>query len=160
MKIFKLNLLCIIMFIAVLSGCKKDDPVSGQVVDAVYITSTAITGTGPGASTTLVNSASGKVSISPASARVYVNTPKSTDITVAYTLSGTAVPGTNYTQPATTSVTIPAGKWYADILIPVINTPLSGNRTILITMTSATNNVQIGLGTDRTFRIFTYTLTN
>ncbi|PST82514.1 hypothetical protein C7T94_07505 [Pedobacter yulinensis] len=141
-------------------ACKKEDAITGQVVDAVYITSTAVTGTGANAATTITNSASGRVSASPASARVYVNTPKSFDVQVSYNLSGTAVAGTNYTAPNPMLVTIPAGKWYADILIPVINTPLPGNRTIVISLTAAGNNTQLGLGTDRNYKVFTYTLTN
>ncbi|MVN92990.1 hypothetical protein [Mucilaginibacter aquatilis] len=147
--------LCLMIFLS----CKKDEA-TGNVVDAVYITSNANTGSGASASTTITNSASGKVSVSPAVARVYVNTLKGFDINVNYTLSGTAVAGTNYTPPAALAVTIPAGKWYADIQIPVINSPLSGNRTIVITMTTASNNVQVGMGSDRNYKTFTYTLTN
>lgn len=147
--------LCLVMFLS----CKKDETV-GNVVDAVYITSNANTGSGTSASTTITNSASGKVSVSPAVARVYVNTLKAFDVNVTYILSGTAVAGTNYTLPAALAVTIPAGKWYADIQIPVINSPLSSNRTIIITMTTASNNVQVGMGSDRNYKTFTYTLTN
>lgn len=142
-----------------ITGCKKDTP-EGSVVDAVYMSSNAITGTATGSSTTIVNTASGKVSVSPAVGRVYVNTLKSFDVTVSYTLSGTAVAGTNYTAPNPGSITIPAGKWYADIQIPVINAPLSGSKTIIITLSSASNNVQLGIGTDRNYKNFTYTLTN
>ncbi len=147
--------LCLIMTVS----CKKDEA-TGSVVDAVYIASNANTGSGASASTTITNSASGKVSVSPAVARVYVNTLKNFDVNVTYTLSGTAVAGTNYTAPAALTVTIPAGKWYSDIQIPVINSPLTGNRTIIITMTTASNNVQVGMGSDRNYKTFTYTLTN
>lgn len=147
------------MIMLAIAGCKKDKP-EGAVVAAIYVTSNAVTGTATGSSTTITNSASGKVSVSPAVARVYVNTLKTFDVTVSYTLSGTAVAGTNYTVPNATSVTIPAGKWYADIQIPVINTALSGNKTIIVTLSNASNNVQVGIGTDRNYKVFTYTLTN
>jgi len=147
------------LVISGLLGCSKNIEVDGNTVDAVYITSTAVTGTGTGASTTITNSASGKIAQGLATARVYVNTPKSTDVTINYTLGGTAVAGTNYTIPAPQSVNIPAGKWYADIQIPLINAVLPANRTIIITLASG-NGVQLGLGTDRNYKVFTYTLTN
>lgn len=141
------------------AGCKKDE-ITGTTVDAVYITSNAVTGTGPNASTTITNTATGKVSVSPAVARVYVNTLKSNDVTVAYAIDGTAVAGVNYTPPGALTVTIPAGSWYADIKIPVINAPLTGNKTIRITMNTASNETQVGIGTDKNYKTFTYTLTN
>jgi hypothetical protein len=154
-KLSSLGILALLFF----AGCKKNETYA-PVVDAVYVVSNLVTGSGSTASTTITNSATGKVSVSPAVARVYVNTLKAFDVTVNYTLSGTAVAGTNYTAPNPTSITIPAGKWYADIMIPVINTPLTGNKTIIITMASASNNVQVGLGAARGYTSFTYTLTN
>jgi hypothetical protein len=155
-KIYMLfTALCFMIF----TSCKKDET-KGAVVDAVYIASNANTGSGTTASTTITNSASGKVSVSPAVARVYVNKLKSFDVAMSYTLSGTAVAGTNYIPPAASTVSVPAGKWYADIQIPVINTPLNGNKTIVITMITASNNVQVGMGSDRNYETFTYTLTN
>ena len=147
----------VVLFTAV--SCKEDETYK-PIPDIVYITSNAVTGPGSNASTAITNSASGKVSVSPAVARVYVNTLKNVDVTVTYTLAGTAVAGTNYSVPARQSVTIPAGQWYADINIEVINTPLPANRTIIINLATASNDVQIGLGTDRNYRTFTYTLTN
>ncbi len=148
-----------LLVLLVVSGCKKDETYP-PVSDLIYITSTAITGSGSTASTTITNSATGKVSVTPATARVYVNTPKTVDVTVTYTLSGTAVAGTNYTVPNPASITIPAGKWYADIQIPVINATLLASRTLIITLATASNNTQIGIGTDRNYKNFTYTLTN
>jgi hypothetical protein len=145
--------------VALFIGCRKDEDYPA-VTDVVYISSTVVTGSGPTAQTTITNSATGKVSVTPATARVYVNTLKTADVTVAYTLSGTAVEGTNYTAPAPMNVTIAAGKWYADISIPVLNNVLTANKTIVITLTTATNNTQVGLGTTRNYKVFTYTLTN
>ncbi|EDM37765.1 hypothetical protein PBAL39_15109 [Pedobacter sp. BAL39] len=147
------------MAFLLIAGCKEDEDYQ-PIPDIVYVTSTAVTGTGTAAATTLPSSVSGKVSVSPATARVYVNTLKDNDVTVTYTLAGTAVAGTNYTRPSPLSVVIPAGKWYADIQIPVINAPLTGNKTIVIALVTASNDTQIGLGTDRNYKIFTYTLTN
>jgi hypothetical protein len=157
-KIVKL-FLCITLVMLIFAGCKKNESYPAMT-NAVYISSTALTGSGATASTTITNSASGKVSVTPAAARVYVNTLKSFDVLVTFTLAGTAVTGINYTTPTTMSVTIPAGSWYADILIPVINTPLASNKTIIITMTTANNNTQVGIGTDRNYKTFTFTLTN
>ena len=154
----KLNIAAMTILV-LFAGCKKEETI-GATVNSVYITSNAVTGTGPTASTTITNTASGKVSVSPAVARVYVNTLKDTDVTVAYTIDGTALAGVNYTPPGALTITIPAGKWYADIEIPVINTPLTANRTIRITMNTASNDTQVGIGTDRNYRTFTYTLTN
>jgi len=145
--------------LAILNGCKKSDTYP-PLPDAVYIIANAITGPGSTASTAITNSASGKVSVSPAVGRVYVNTLKTADVTITYTLSGTAVAGVNYTAPNPMSITIPAGQWWADIKIPVINAALASNKTIVITLATATNNTQLGLGADRTYKTFTYTLTN
>jgi hypothetical protein len=142
-----------------LNSCKKDESYP-PLPDAIYIVSNAITGPGSTASTAITNSATGKVSVSPAVARVFVNTLKTADVTITYTLSGTAVDGTNYTAPNPMSITIPAGQWYTDIKIPVINAALASNKTIIITLATATNNFQVGLGVDRTYKTFTYTLTN
>lgn len=150
----------ILSFFGLLLSCKKEQEINTPIPDAVYITSTALTGSGAGASTTITNTASGKISISPASARVYLNTPKTTDISVGYTLGGTAIAGTNYVLPPVQSIVIPAGKWYADINISVINTPLPSNRTIIINLSSSSNNLQLGLGSDKTYKSFSYTLTN
>lgn len=141
-----------------INGCKDEEKDFPVIPDAVYLVSNSVTGPGGTASTTITNSASGKVSVSPAVARVYVNTLKDFDVTITYSLSGTAVAGVNYTTPSPTNVTIPAGKWFANIQIPVINTPLSENKTIIITLNSATNEVQMGLGVDRAYKTFTYTL--
>lgn len=149
----------VLLTIGVTGACKKDTEYK-PVPDIVYITSTAVTGTGSNASTTLLNSATGKVSVTPATARVYVNTLKSDDVLITYRLGGTAAEGVNYMLPGSLTLNIPAGKWYADIQIPVINAPLTGNKTIIISIVSASNNTQVGLGSDRNYKDFTYTLTN
>lgn len=149
----------LIVTVGCLLGCKKDESYP-PMPDAVYMTSNAITGPGSTASTAITNSASGKVSVTPAVARVWVNTPKTKDVTITYSLSGTAQAGVNYTPPDPGSITIPAGKWFADIKIPVINAPLTSSKTIIITLSEASDNVQLGLGTDRNYKTFTYTLTN
>lgn len=155
-KLFLMLISCLTF--SFISGCKNEEEDFPVIPDAVYLVSNAVTGPGSTASTAISNSASGKVSVSPAAARVYVNTLKDFDVTITYSLSGTAVAGVNYTVPSSTTVTIPAGKWFANIQIPVINTPLSEDKTIIITLNSTTNEVQIGLGPDRTYKTFTYTL--
>lgn len=166
MKKFHLLKLLIVAVIlnTIIVGCKKDEESYPPIPDAVYIIAKVNTGPYPGAATSVGKTAKGKVSVSPASARVYVNTPKDFDVTINYSLSGTAVEGVNYTTPDPMSVTIPAGKYFTDIKIPVINTPIlplpTSTKTIIITLTSATNNVGLGLGVDKNYTIFTYTLEN
>ena len=163
MNLYKLTLhfAFLLLIITLVSSCKKDDENYPPIPDAVYIIAKVNTGPSPTASTAVGSTASGKVSVSPAGARVYVNTPKTFDVVVEYTLSGTAVEGVNYHAPAQKSVTIPAGEYFAAINIPVINTPLTGgNKTIIITLSSASNNTGLGLGVDKNYKTFTYTLTN
>ncbi|MNL54673.1 hypothetical protein D3C87_1780230 [compost metagenome] len=93
-------------------------------------------------------------------ARVYVNTPKERDITINYTISGTAVAGTHYVLPQNQSITIPAGQWFGRIEIPTISGTLTSNKTVIITLETSDENIQLGLGLKRTHKTFTYTLTN
>ena len=151
----------LMLIITLISGCKKDDENYPPIPDAVYIIAKVNTGPSPTASTAVGSTASGKVSVSPASARVYVNTLKTFDVIIQYTLSGTAVDGVNYNASTQKSVTIPAGKYFTAINIPVINTPLTGgNKTIIITLSAASNDTALGLGVDKSYKTFTYTLTN
>ena len=163
MNLYKLtpHFAFLILIMTLISSCKKDDEKYPPIPDAVYVIAKVNTGPSPTASTAVGSTASGKVSVSPASARVYVNTVKTFDVVVQYTLSGTAVDGVNYNAPAQKNITIPAGSYFAAIDIPVINTPLvGGNKTIVITLSSASNNTELGLGVDKSYKIFTYTLTN
>lgn len=161
MKLYKLIQFAFLMLIITMaSSCKKNDENYPPIPDAVYIIAKVNTGPSPTASTAVGSTASGKVSVSPASARVYVNTLKPFDVTIEYTLSGTAIEGVNYNSPAQKRVTIPAGKYFEAIDIPVINAPLTGNKTIIITLSSASNNTELGLGVDKSYKTFTYTLTN
>lgn len=77
---------------------------------------------------------------------------------VTYTLSGTAVAGVNYTTPANLSVTIPAGQYAAEIIIPIKNVAVTENKTVIVTLVSASNNVALGLGSGKTYKNFTYTI--
>lgn len=88
----------------------QENETYSPIPDAVYIASNLVTGSGNTASTTITNSASGKVSVSPAVARIYVNTLKNFNVTVNYALTGTAIADTNYSVPKPASMTIPAGK--------------------------------------------------
>jgi hypothetical protein len=149
-----------LLLLPILGGCRKEQQ-GAPIPPAVYLVSNSITGPGSTAITAITNSASGKVSVSPAVSKIYVNVPQEADVTIAYTLTGTAVAGVNYTPPSPMSVTIPAGAWSANISIPVINTPLvGGNKTIIITLASATGKTQLGIGSDGNYKTFTYTLTN
>ena len=62
------------------------------------------------------------------------------DVTVPYTLSGTATAGTDYTEPDPRSVTIAAGTMRADIEIPVAGDEVDEeNETITVTLGTPTN---------------------
>lgn len=144
-----------------LGACQKDQK-GAPIPAAAYLIANTVTGTGPTAITTTTNSASGKVSVTPAIIKLYVNTPQPQDVTISYRLSGTAVAGVNYTMPNPLSATIPAGTLTTAIDIPVINTPLTGgNKTIIVTLDSSSEaGMQLGLGAAKIYNTFTYTLTN
>ena len=62
------------------------------------------------------------------------------DVTVPYTLSGTATAGTDYTEPDPRSVTIAAGTTQANIDIPVAGDEVDEeNETITVTLGTPTN---------------------
>ena len=62
------------------------------------------------------------------------------DVTVPYTLAGTATAGTDYTEPDPRSVTITAGMTQADIVIPVAGDEVDEeNETITVTLGTPTN---------------------
>ena len=62
------------------------------------------------------------------------------DVTVPYTLSGTATAGTDYTEPDPRSVTIAAGTTQANIAIPVAGDEVDEeNETITVTLGTPTN---------------------
>ena len=62
------------------------------------------------------------------------------DVTVPYTLSGTATAGTDYTEPDPRSVTIAAGTTQANITIPVVGDEVDEeNETITVTLGTPTN---------------------
>ena len=61
-------------------------------------------------------------------------------VTVAYTLGGTATADDDYTDPATKSVTIAAGTRTANILVPVKGDVVDElNETVIVTLSGATN---------------------
>src|SRR5262245_41171694 len=60
-------------------------------------------------------------------------------ITVNYSIGGTAVNGTDYSN-ILTSVSLPAGATNTTVRIrPINNTNLDGNRTVIVTLTSGTS---------------------
>ena len=62
------------------------------------------------------------------------------DVTVPYTLSGTATAGTDYTEPDPRSVTIDAGETQVNIAIPVAGDEVDEeNETITVTLGEPTN---------------------
>ena len=62
------------------------------------------------------------------------------DVTVTYTLSGTATAGSDYTAPATKTATIAAGSTTGNIVIPIKGDLVAeGNETVIVTLSGATN---------------------
>ena len=62
------------------------------------------------------------------------------DVTVTYTLGGTATANSDYTDPATKTVTIGAGSTTGNIVIPVKGDLVAeGNETVIVTLSGATN---------------------
>jgi hypothetical protein len=71
--------------------------------------------------------------------RVSINNPVPENVTVNYTITGTATAGLDYTT-LTGSVIIPAGQPDADIMVSVINDLLiETNETVVVTVTGATS---------------------
>ena len=69
------------------------------------------------------------------------------DVTVTYTLSGTAIEGADYTA-RTGTVTIPAGETEAEIVIPVINdSEAEDPETVILTMTGTSGDANLSLPT-------------
>ncbi|MCZ4222600.1 Calx-beta domain-containing protein [Pedobacter rhodius] len=78
---------------------------------------------------------------------VSLSNPSSNPTTITYTLSGTAIEGTDYGTIVTKSVTIPAGQTSATISIPVSSDNLvEGNETIVATLGNS-NNPLVGVNT-------------
>ncbi len=101
-----------------------------------------------------VTTSSGSESISSTAITVDLSSASSSDITVNYTVSGSAVgSGTDYTL-ADGTLTINAGETSATIIITGIIDDLSseGNETVIITLSSPSNAI---LGDDR---VHTYTI--
>lgn len=69
-------------------------------------------------------------------------------VTVTYTLSGTAVAGTDYSNPQNGTITIPQGSSTATITFPVIDDNVSEpTETIIVTLASVDNGYSISTGT-------------
>jgi hypothetical protein len=138
-----------------LAGCTQEDIVYKEIPKAVYITNKVPDGTA-----NLLPSTSARKTVAAGAARVYVNQPYDKDVTVNFTITGTAVAGQDYTLPVTQSVTIPAGKYSGDINFTVLNNPaLTASRTVLINLTSASEGFDVGIGVAKGYATFTYTIT-
>ncbi|MCY3848983.1 MAG: hypothetical protein OXG12_09535, partial [Cyanobacteria bacterium MAG COS4_bin_21] len=71
---------------------------------------------------------------------VHLSAVSGKQVTVQYTLAGTATAGADYTDPATKSVTIAAGSQTADILIPIKGDEIDEpNEIIELTLSAPTN---------------------
>ena len=69
-----------------------------------------------------------------------LDTVSGRDVTVTYTLSGTATAGSDYTDPATKTATIAAGSATGNIVIPIKGDLVAeGNETVIVTLSGATN---------------------
>ncbi|WP_162427773.1 Calx-beta domain-containing protein [Pontibacter pudoricolor] len=86
------------------------------------------------------------------------STPVKEDVTVNYTLGGTAIVGEDYTVASTGSVVIPKGGNTAEIVItPLDNDVYEANKTVVVTITSTSADFPIGLSgnSEKTKRNFT-----
>ncbi|MFD2569667.1 hypothetical protein ACFSUS_03425 [Spirosoma soli] len=146
--------IALLLLVTVLLGCTEEE-VYKELPKAVYIANKVPDGTA-----NLLGSTSARKTVAAGAARVYVNQPYDKDVTVNFTLAGTAIQGQDYTPPATQSVTIPAGKYSAEINFTVLNNPnLTANRTVIINLTAATEGFELGLGVAKGYATFTYTIT-
>src|SRR5262245_15022749 len=67
---------------------------------------------------------------------IHLSVAAASPITVNYSISGTAVNGTDYSN-ILTSVSLPAGATNTTVRIrPINNTNVDGNRTVILTLTS------------------------
>lgn len=149
-----LNNCFVLVLLFLLAGCKEDE-IYNQLPKAVYITNKAPDGTA-----NITNSASAKKSVATGAARVYLNQPNGKDVTVSFTVAGTALPGQDYTPPSTLAVTIPAGKYSGEINFAVLNNAnQTTNKTVIINLTAASEGFEIGIGVLKGYGSFTYTIT-
>ncbi|MBC7912693.1 MAG: hypothetical protein H7Y07_01085 [Pyrinomonadaceae bacterium] len=153
-KNIKYYLLMAVLIVTVLvQGCSKEEDYKPMPF-ATYLLSDLTP-----AGTTTSNSASGRKTVSKVIARVFVNQPVDKPVTVTYAYSGTAVQGQDYNPVTPLTVTVPASTYYAPIEFTVINNPaLTSNKTVIITLKSATDGFDLGLGTNKTFKTYTYTI--
>ena len=99
-------------------------------------------------------SGTGLESATPVNIPVSLSTTYPSDVTVAYTISGTAVNGTDY-DLSDGIVTIIKGETTANISLPVLNDKLKKeNRNVIFTLSSPTN------ATLNTNTVYTYTIFN
>ncbi len=83
--------------------------------------------------------------------RVQLSAASGQTVTVPYTLGGTAITGTDYTEPSSRSVTITPGQTQTDITVPVKGDEIDEeNETVTVTLgtpTNATVSTAEGAGT-------------
>lgn len=147
-----------LVLITSMVACKKD--VEDLGLRSAYGVYTTMTPT-PLEAPTVSTSGSGAQNIPTVYFRVYVSMLYSEDVTVTFTLTGTAVKGTHYNYNGNYTVTIPANTRYVDIPVSIINNSLgtATSRTIILTITAVTNNFTIGIGANLGYTKSTYTIT-
>lgn len=151
----KLNIGILLAVLLLLAGCKKEDEVYKELPKTVYIANKVADGTA-----NITNSASARKTVAAGAARVYVNQPYDKDVTVNFTVTGTAIAGQEYTLPTTQSVTIAAGRYSGEINFTVLNSAAqTTSKTVIITLVSATEGFDVGLGVAKGYTTFTYTIT-
>lgn len=149
------NLSSLLLLLALLTAACTKDEVYNELPKAVYIANKAPDGTA-----NITNSASARKTVAAGAARVYLNQPFDKDVTVTFTLAGTAVAGVDYTAPTTRSVTIAAGRYSGEINFTVLNNPAqTTSKTVLINLTGASEGYEVGIGVAKGYATFTYTIT-
>lgn len=146
--------------ICTLISCKKDNEIYPEAPKRIYIVNRVPEGTITLTGTTVFSSAvTVKKNIPGGVARVYLNKPYDKEVSVTYTFSGTAVQGLDYNPPASLSVVIPAGQYYAEINFTVLNNPAqTTSKTVIISLANVTEGFEPGLGADFKYKIFTYNI--
>ncbi|WP_316736794.1 Calx-beta domain-containing protein [Pedobacter aquatilis] len=99
------------------------------------------------ATITVAATANGAEPNTPGQFTFTMNNVSTTNTVITYSVSGTAISGTDYTSIGTT-VTIPAGQKTVTVSVPVLDDDIvEGTETVILTMAAATSNASITAST-------------
>jgi hypothetical protein len=154
MKYTIYKILSLALVVSALQSCADEENYKPLPYE-VYVASKVPAGT-----TAFTNSASAKKTVPGGVFRIYVNQLYDKDVTVSFEISGTAVSAQDFNPPAALSAVIPANSYFAEVNFEVINNPLlTSSRTVVFTLTGASEGFDIGIGAARGYKVFTHTIT-